>query len=137
MTKTILSLFAVTFTLAVVPKPADAQTPASAAPQIAPAAVPAGDAEKGKRLFMTNTCFYCHGTVGQGAGRVGARIGPPSPTLAGFIRYVRRPAGAMPAITDQLSDQELTDIYAYLRTIPRAKNPAEIPLLNQLKSPGR
>lgn len=43
----------------------------------------------------------------------------------------------VPAITDQLSDQELTDIYAYLRTIPRAKNPAETPLLNQLKSPGK
>jgi len=101
-----------------------------------PAAAPAqtGNAENGKRLYMKDTCYFCHGTVGQGAGAVGARLGPPIRNLTGFIRYVRRPTGQMPAVTDKvISDQDLTDIYAYLRTIPTPKATADIPLLNQLK----
>jgi ubiquinol-cytochrome c reductase cytochrome c subunit len=96
---------------------------------------PAGNAETGKKLFMKNTCYYCHGTVGQGAGITGARIGPPTRALAGFITYVRRPTGAMPAITEKvLSDHDLTDIYAYLRTIP-AKSAKEVPMLSGEKKP--
>jgi ubiquinol-cytochrome c reductase cytochrome c subunit len=136
MANTLLLTVATVFVVAATPLPVASQTPPQ--PPAAPAsAASAGNAENGKRLYMTQTCYYCHGTVGQGAGRVGARIGPPSRALAGFIRYVRRPSGAMPAITDQVSDQDLTDIYAYLRTIAPAKNPKDIPLLNQLKSPGR
>jgi len=106
-------------------------------PTPAPAAqAPAGNVENGKRLFMKETCYYCHGTVGQGAGPVGARIGPPTRALAGFIRYVRRPTGSMPALTEKvITDQDLTDIYAYLRTIPAPKSAKEIPLLGELKKP--
>ena len=107
------------------------------APTPAPAAqAPAGNAENGKRLFVKETCYYCHGTVGQGAGVVGARIGPPTRAVAGFIRYVRRPSGQMPAITEKVvSDQELTDIYAFLRTIPASKGSKDIPILSELKKP--
>ena len=98
-------------------------------------APPVGNAENGKKLFMKNTCYYCHGTVGQGAGVTGARIGPPSRALAGFIAYVRRPSGNMPAITAKvLSDADLTDIYAYLHTIP-AKSAKDVPMLNEAKKP--
>ena len=39
----------------------------------------------------------------------------------------------MPAFTEKvISDQELTDIYAYLKTIP-AKPAKDIPLLNALE----
>jgi ubiquinol-cytochrome c reductase cytochrome c subunit len=93
----------------------------------------AGNAENGKRLFTKETCYFCHGTVGQG-GRDGARIAQTALNVQGFIRYVRRPAGAMPAFTDKLlSDQELTDIYAYLKTLPAAKAPKDIPLLDQIR----
>ena len=51
-----------------------------------------------------------------------------------FVRYVRRPAGAMPAFTAKvLPDQELLDIYAYVKGFPPAKSAAEIPLLNELR----
>src|SRR5512141_1583028 len=80
-----------------------------------------GNAENGKRMFMRNGCFECHGTVGQGT-IAGARIGPPPLNAQGLIRYVRRPAGQMPAFTEKvMSDQELTDVYAYLKTIPAPK----------------
>lgn len=92
-----------------------------------------GNAETGKRLFMKHTCYFCHGTAGQG-GVAGARIAVVARNAQGFIRYVRRPGGLMPAYTEKiLSDQELTDIFAYLRALPPAKPVSEIPLLNQIK----
>ena len=92
-----------------------------------------GDVENGKRLFMKQNCYYCHGTGGQG-GRDGARIAQIGLNAQGLIRYVRKPAGAMPAFSDKMiSDQELTDIYAYLKSLPQAKAPKDIPLLEQIK----
>lgn len=95
---------------------------------------PTPNADKGKRLYASNACYFCHGTLGQGLGVNGARIGPPSRTVAGFIAYVRRPSGAMPAFTDKiLSDADLADIHAFLRTMPTAKAAKDIPLLAPLK----
>ena len=86
-----------------------------------------GNADNGKRIFMKNGCFECHGTVGHGT-IAGARIGPPPLNVQGVIRYVRRPAGQMPAFTEKvMSDQELTDVYAYLKTIPPPKPAKEKP----------
>jgi mono/diheme cytochrome c family protein len=93
-----------------------------------------GNAENGKRLFLADGCYQCHGYAGQG-GRDGARIAATSLNAQALIRYVRRPAGAMPIYTDKvISDQELTDIHAYLKTLPAAKAVKDIPLLNQLKN---
>lgn len=94
---------------------------------------PSGNAENGKKLFLRDGCFECHGYVGQGT-KDGARIGPPVLNLQGVIRYVRRPAGAMPAFTEKVvSDADLTDIYAYLKSIPAPKALKDIPLLDELK----
>ncbi len=93
-----------------------------------------GNADNGKRLFLRDGCWQCHGYAGQG-GRDGARIAATSLNAAGLIRYVRRPTGAMPAFTEKVaSDQELTDIWAYLKTLPAPKPAKDIPLLNQLKN---
>jgi ubiquinol-cytochrome c reductase cytochrome c subunit len=103
-------------------------------PATAPAQAPAGNAENGKRVYMEKTCFFCHGTVGQGAGNTGARLTPVARNLAGFIRYIRRPTGSMAAYSEKtISDQDLTDIYAYLRSLPAPKSTKDIPLLHQLK----
>src|SRR5215469_13241244 len=94
---------------------------------------PNGSADKGKQLFMKHNCYYCHGTAGQG-GRDGARIAQTALNLQGVIRYVRKPTATMPAFTEKiLTDQELTDIYAYLKSLPAAKQPKDIPLLDQIK----
>src|SRR5438309_7472573 len=111
-------LFTLLMTLPIV---AAAQTP------------PAGNVENGKKLFMKHNCYYCHGTSGQG-GRDGARIAQTVLNLQGLMRYVRRPTGAMPAFTEKiLSDREVTDIYAYLKSLPAAKAPKDIPLLEQIR----
>ena len=53
----------------------------------------------------------------------------------GLIRYIRKPGGQMPAFTEKvLRDQELTDIYAYLKTMPPPKPSKDIPLLNQMRN---
>ncbi|HTM12671.1 MAG TPA: cytochrome c [Bryobacteraceae bacterium] len=94
---------------------------------------PAGNAGAGQRLYMKNGCYQCHGTVGQGT-IAGARIGPPRLNAQGLIRYVRRPAGQMPAFTEKvMSDRELADVYAFLKTIPPPKPSKDIPLLNDLR----
>ncbi len=98
---------------------------------VAAQTAPAGSAGKGQQTFLTQNCYYCHGTVGQGS-RDGARIAATSLTADGLIRYVRKPAGAMPAYTEKvISDQDLRDIYAYLKAQPAAKTPKEIPILDQ------
>jgi len=105
--------------------------PMIAAAQTAPANT-AGNATNGKQLFMEKNCYYCHGTTGQG-GRDGARLTATALNADGLIRYVRKPAGAMPAYTEKLiSDQELRDVLAYLKSLPAAKAPKDIPLLNQI-----
>jgi ubiquinol-cytochrome c reductase cytochrome c subunit len=103
------------------------------------AAAPAGNAENGRRVYHEASCYYCHGTVGQGGlVAVGPRVALVPRSLESFMGYVRRPSGRMSAYSAAvLSDAELTDIYAYLRTLPAAKPAKEIPLLEQLRPRGR
>lgn len=93
----------------------------------------AQNAENGRKTFVRDGCYQCHGYAGQGT-IAGARLAPPVLNAQGMIRYIRRPAGAMPAFGDKvLSDQEVNDIYAYLKTIPAPKPVKDIPLLNQMR----
>ena len=105
-----------------------AQAPAS---KSAPA--PAGDAQNGKKIFASYGCYQCHSYDGHGG--AGARLAPNPPAFAAFTRYVRQPTGEMPPYTRKVvSDQELTDIYAYLKSLPPVKAAKDVPLLNQLKN---
>ena len=100
---------------------------------VAPAQL-TGNAENGKKLFLRDGCWQCHGYAGQG-GRDGARLAATALNAQGLIRYVRRPSGAMPAFIEKVAtDQELTDIYAYLKSMPVPKPAKDIPLLNQIKN---
>jgi mono/diheme cytochrome c family protein len=93
--------------------------------------VPRGNAESGRRAYLSHFCHACHGTVGQGT-RDGVRLAPNPPALATIVAYVRRPSGQMPPYTSRvISDQELANIYAFLRTIPAPPPTSSIPLLNQ------
>lgn len=105
----------------------------SARAQQASDAPPAGNAENGKKLFMADGCYECHGRMGQGATQTGAaRIGPPQLSFDGFQGYVRKPGNQMPPYTAKaLPDQDLADIYAYLKSIPMPPKGKDIPLLNK------
>jgi mono/diheme cytochrome c family protein len=96
-------------------------------------ATPAGNAQNGKKLFMNDGCYECHGRQGQGAAQTGAaRIGPPQLSFEGFQSYVRKPTNQMPPYTSKaIPDQDLGDIYAYLKSIPMPPKGKDIPLLNK------
>jgi mono/diheme cytochrome c family protein len=92
-----------------------------------------GDVASGTILFTKIGCYQCHGYAGQG-GRAGARLAATSLKAQDLIRYVRRPPLAMPAYTEKIaSDQELTDIWAYIKSMPPPKPVRDITLLNQIK----
>jgi mono/diheme cytochrome c family protein len=93
-------------------------------------AASAGDAAKGKHLYTEYGCYQCHGREGQG-GVAGPRIAPNPIALPALTRYVRQPGGQMPPYTEKVvSDAELADIHAFLRSIPQPRPARDIPLLN-------
>ena len=93
----------------------------------------AGDAANGRRVYIAVGCFECHGRVGQG----GAYTGP-APVLAktampveAFAAFIREPPYDMPAyVASVLPDQAVTDIYAYLQSLPGPRPAKEIGILN-------
>jgi len=91
----------------------------------------ASNADNGKRLFVKDGCYQCHGYQGQG-GAAGALLAPRPIVLAALTAYVRHPTGQMPPYTSKvLSDSDLADIHAYLSSIPAPPPLKNIPLLNQ------
>lgn len=91
----------------------------------------AAEIERGRQLFMTNGCYACHGTVGQGGERgAGPRIAPQPRPLETFKALVRTPAEAMPRFDPRfVSDEQLQAIHAYLSAIPKGPSAKDIPLL--------
>ena len=93
------------------------------------AAAPAGNIESGRKAFLQHGCFSCHGYSGEGG--PGARLAQDPIPFQGFVQYVRRPRRTMPPFASEVvSDRELADIYAYIKSIPASPDPKNIPLLN-------
>lgn len=97
----------------------------------------AGNAGNGKKLFVADGCYQCHGRQGQGGssapvGSYGPRLAPPRIPVEAVRAYVRHPGGGMPPYTAKvLSDTEIDDIYAFLKTVPPPRPLKDLPLLNQ------
>ena len=92
----------------------------------------AADVESGKRLYTKYGCYQCHGHEGQGSSLTGPRLGPNPASLASLVRYLRTPTGEMPPYSDKVvSDQELAEIHAYLRSLKSPPAAVTIPLLRQ------
>ena len=90
----------------------------------------AGSAEKGKAAYVRHGCWQCHGFDGQGS-VAGSKIAPNPLPFEAFSDFVRTTGGAMPPYQKAiLSDDDLADIYAYLQSVPKARDPKTIPLLN-------
>jgi len=88
--------------------------------------------ESGKRDFVTFVCSACHGYSGHGGVEVGApRIATTALSYTAFAKYVRQPMRSMPryATEAQLPEVALTDIYAFLKSIPAPPDSKSIPLL--------
>ena len=98
-----------------------------------------GNVESGKKLYNAYSCYACHGYTGETA-RV--RLNPLLFTLPDFIDYLRDPPEmpggfgmgfSMPAYAGpDVSEQDLADVYAYIRSLPSTSLDLEdIPLLNE------
>ena len=96
-------------------------------------APPPGDAANGKRVYLADGCFTCHGRVGQGGA-----YNSPAPILAntalpfdGFKGQIRNPVNDMPAFSNaNLSDKDIADIYAFVRSLPGPRSAKDIAILN-------
>jgi len=94
---------------------------------------PAGDAANGARIYVAVGCFTCHGRAGQGGA-----FNYTTPALAkiqwpveAFRAFLRIGVNDMPAYAKEvLSDQQVADVHAFLRSLPGSRSPSEIPLLN-------
>ena len=102
----------------------NAQAPA------APAA-PTGNAQRGKVIFETTLrCSACHGYDGQTGS---PRLVPMARAEDVFLAYVRKPATqGMPSMA-AVPEQQLRDVYAYIRSIPQAAPAADsVPLIKSI-----
>ena len=91
-----------------------------------------GNADNGKRLYVADGCYQCHGFVAQGGGVAGPRLAPTPIAFDAFSKQLREPRNEMPPYGEKiLSEKDAADIYAYLGTIPKPAAAKDIPLLNQ------
>ncbi len=105
---------------------------AAASPAWAQAA-PKGDTANGRKVYLADGCWQCHGRVGQGGLMTG-----PAPVLAqtrlpfaAFQRHVRTPVNDMPPYpVALLPDKDLADIFAFLQALPGRRPVKDIPMLN-------
>ena len=91
-----------------------------------------GTAQTGKDLYLRYSCYACHGYDGHGG--AGARIVPMRMTGERFTAYVRSPrTPQMPLYsTKLLSDAQLGDLWAYIKSLPVSPDAKDIPLLARI-----
>jgi mono/diheme cytochrome c family protein len=108
-------LFVAVLMLVLVCPMARAQTAAAKSKEAA-----AGDVQNGKRAFTSAGCVACHGAQGQGTS-LAPQISPPPLELSALIAYVRQPTGKMPPVSaSTASDQDLANVYAFLKSVAPA-----------------
>jgi mono/diheme cytochrome c family protein len=106
---------------------ASAQTPAPPPQRSAPTA---GNAQQGKDLFVKYSCYACHGYDGHGG--AGARLVPMRMSLAGFTAYVHNPRQMPPYTAKVLSDAQLADLFAHIKSLPESPAAKNIQLLTRI-----
>jgi mono/diheme cytochrome c family protein len=115
------SLFAVFAGVAFLFPTVSAQTPAST-----------GNAQAGKDLYLKYSCYACHSYDGHGG--AGARLVPLAMTAPRFTAYIRNPRQMPPYSAKLLSDVQLADIWAYIKSLPVSPDAKDIPLLAKIMS---
>ena len=99
------------------------------------AADAAGSVARGRETYLRTGCWQCHGYVGQGGGGA-TKLAPEVMPVEAMIAFVRGSTKNMPAYGEKiLSDADLTDIHAFLESLPAPKAPDGIALLRNLKPP--
>jgi mono/diheme cytochrome c family protein len=95
-------------------------------------AAPSGDAKAGQQIFLADGCWECHGTVAQGGVITGPRLAHTALPYGAVLQQLRVPQNAMPPYeASVVSDADVSNIYAWLESLPAPQTAASIPLLNQ------
>jgi len=95
----------------------------------------AQDVQEGKASWAAVLCKNCHGENGEGG--FGPDLAGRQLSEAQFRHAVRKPWGIMPAFTEQqMSDQELANVSAYLNRLPRVAQPGPWRTALQNGAPG-
>lgn len=75
----------------------------------------AGDAAAGADVYASAGCGSCHVLADAGsAGTIGPNLDEAQPDLALIVDRVTNGMGVMPAFGDQLSEQQIQDVAAYV-----------------------
>ena len=90
----------------------------------------AGNAQNGKELYVKYSCYACHGYDGHGG--AGARLVPMRLALPAFTNYVHAPRQMPPYTARVLSDAQLADLYAHIKSLPESPPAKNIPLLTRI-----
>jgi len=74
-----------------------------------------GDAVNGKAVFASAGCGSCHTYSKAGSsGSIGPNLDDLAPSFDTVVRQVTNGGGAMPPFKDQLSEQEIRDVAAFV-----------------------
>ena len=74
-----------------------------------------GDATKGKAIFASAGCGGCHTFSEAGSsGSVGPDLDDAAPSFDKVVSQVTNGGGPMPSFKDQLSEQEIRDVAAFV-----------------------
>jgi mono/diheme cytochrome c family protein len=95
--------------------------------------VPKGDAGNGKKAYLADGCYQCHGRVGQGGLMTGSApiLAQTKMPFTAFRRQLRNPINDMPPYPETLlSEKDMADIYAFLQALPGRRPVKDIPILN-------
>lgn len=80
-----------------------------------------GDPEQGSAVFASAGCGSCHTLADAGsAGAVGPNLDELAPTEEQVSTIVTNGRGAMPAFSEQLSEEEIADVAAYVSSVAGA-----------------
>jgi mono/diheme cytochrome c family protein len=91
------------------------ETVVGSVPEATVPAGPEGDPEAGAEVFASAGCGGCHVLADAGStGAVGPNLDEAKPDLARAIQRVTEGAGAMPSFKDQLTEQQIADVAAYV-----------------------
>jgi cytochrome c553 len=77
-----------------------------------------GDAANGKKIFASAGCVGCHTLSDAGAnGNIGPNLDEEKPDYELVVERVTNGMGAMPSFKDQLNEQEIQDVAAYVSSV--------------------
>lgn len=89
--------------------------PATTAPTTTEDAGEGGDAANGEQVFASAGCGGCHTFSAAGStGSIGPNLDDVSPSFDAVVAMVTNGGGAMPSFEDELSEQQIRDVAAFV-----------------------